>query len=281
MIFTRREDQFWATRIEWEDAEKIIKEKWDEGYAITDLVYGDGMYYVLLEKGTGILAQEYLWSDSLEDLLKGKSKNTENMCITTFLWAEFSFCLVRSKFSSSPEQLWCKSASFPKEIIGQQWKKGYAITEVFWNDNLWYILFSKGIAYAQQESWETIFKPRPQKLNAFLRDEAKIVSSLCFGDGKWAFSYARHPEVLSQKTCITKEFPDEEITDLWNQGYDISKAAYGRGHWFLTFTSSEPDESAKVEELPAEVSESDWKRQMARKEQERRKSDMEMKSKKL
>ena len=38
-----------------------------------------------------------------------------------------------------------------------------------------------------------------------------------------------------------KEFPNEEITELWNQNYDISKAAYGNGHWFMTFINSYQD----------------------------------------
>jgi len=65
MIFTKREDQYWAIRVDWKDMADIIKEKWDEGYAITDICHGDGVYYALLEKDTGILALGYEWNKSL------------------------------------------------------------------------------------------------------------------------------------------------------------------------------------------------------------------------
>lgn len=242
MIFTSREDQYWATRIEWDDTAKVIKEKWDEGYAITDLVYGDGMYYVLLEKGTGILAQEFLKGDSLSEALGKKGASPDPMCVTTLLCAESFSLVVRSKLASSIEQRWCRSATFPKKAIKQYWKDGFAITAMHWNNGHWLILFSKGITYAHKESWATLFNPTAFKLSKLLNKESKIVSSLCSGDGKWAFSYARHPEIYSQKVYMGKEFPENEITELWNLNYDISKAAYRNGQWIFTFISSNQEE---------------------------------------
>ena len=178
MIFTHREDQYWATRIEWEDMAKLIKEKWDEGYAITDLSFGDGVYYALLEKDTGILAQEYSWNNSVLKFLEEKEKSSDSMVVTSFCYAESSTCVVRSKFKNIIEQRWCRSASFPKEKIAQHWKDGYAISAMSWNNGYWLILLSMGIDYAHKESWETTFRPRPYKISKKLRDEGKIVSSL-------------------------------------------------------------------------------------------------------
>ena len=238
MIFTCREDQYWATRIDWEDMAKVIQGKWDEGYAITDMAYGDGLYYVLLEKGTGILAQEYLWGNSFSEALVKKGTSADPMCVTSLLSAGSSVLVVRSKLASNIEQRWCRSATFPKKAIKQYWKEGFAITAMNWNKGYWLILFSKGIVYARKERWETVLNPTAYRLSKFLKKEAIIISSLCSGDGKWAFSYARHPKVFCQKVYMGKDFPEDEITELWNLNYDISKAAYKSGRWIFTFLSS-------------------------------------------
>jgi tetratricopeptide (TPR) repeat protein len=235
MIFTRREDQYWATRTQWEDMAKIIKTKWDEGYAITDMAYGDEVYYVLMEKGTGILGQEYLWNKSFFNVIEEDKETSSNRCITSFFYDKTSFCMVRSSFKQRIDQRWCQSASFPREDIAYFWNMGYSITALNWNRGNWLVLFSKGLDYAQKESWETKFKPKPSRICKSLNQDSRIISSLCYGDGKWAFSYASHPMVFGQKIYMGKEFPEEEISTLWNQNYDISKAAFGNGYWFITF----------------------------------------------
>lgn len=235
MIFTKREDQYWATRSEWKDMADIIKTKWDEGYAITDMAYGDEVYYVLMEKGTGLLGQEYLWNKTFAIALEADSGESNNRAITSFFSDETSFCMVRSEFENSVDQRWCQSAGFPKEDISYYWKMGYTITAMDWNRGSWLVLLSKGVDYAQNESWETLFKPRPSRISKMLDQNSRIISSHCYGDGKWALSYAGHPKVFGQKIYMGKNFPEEEISALWNENYDISKATYGGGYWFITF----------------------------------------------
>ncbi|MDX2440298.1 MAG: hypothetical protein QNK40_07060, partial [Desulfobacterales bacterium] len=190
----------------------------------------------------GILSQEYLWNKSLSITLEEKKDSSDSKCITSFFCDDSSSCVIRSEFEHSVDQLWYRSATFPKRDIAHYWKKGYAITAMNWSNGSWLILFSKGIAYARKESWETIFNPKPYKLSKTFRKEGKIITSLCFGDGKWAISYAQHPKIFSQKIYLGKDFPENEITELWNENFDISKVAYGNGLWFFTFiNSSETD----------------------------------------
>lgn len=238
MIIAEREDQYWATRIKWDDMAGLIKTKWDEGYAITDMTYGDEVYYVLMEKGTGIVGQEYLWKKSFSQIFEEDRSRSDSRCISSFFSDGSSFCVVRSEFKQSIEQRWCQSKSFPKKDIAYYWNIGFAITAINWFKGYWLILFSKGITYGQKESWETTFTLKPQKLTKALNEESKIISSVCFGDGKWAISYARHPNVYSQQLYLGEKFPEDEITNLWNDNYDISKAAYANGQWFLTFINS-------------------------------------------
>lgn len=288
MIFTQREDQYWATRTNWVDMAELIKTKWDEGYAITDMVYGDDVYFVLMEKGTGVLGQEYSWNKSLDKILEENSSGSETRCITSICYDGSSACLVRSSFKNGMEQRWCQSAVFPKKDIKFYWNLGYTITVMNWHRGFWWLLFSKGIPYNSKESWETMFRPKPAILSRKLQKESKIITSLCFGDGKWAFAYAHHPEVHSQKILMSKEFPDNEIAELWNENFDISKVAYGKGHWFLTLNSS--DVSKGIPEMKEKMgkpgsrlsvdrkSVTEWKQSMAREEQEKRKAEQERKN---
>lgn len=238
MIFTTKEDQYWATRADWTDMAEIIKKMWDEGYAITDMTYGDEAYYVLMEKETGILAQEYVWNKSFSKALEENKKSSDGMCITSFCCDDTSCCLVRSKFEHSIEQTWCRSTAFPKREIERHWSEGYTISALNWNKGYWRILFSKDLAYAHKESWETTFKPKPLKLNEAFHNEAKMIASLCFGDAKWALSYVQHQGVFSQKVYLGRDFPEKEISEYWSENYNISKAAFGNGLWFFTFNNS-------------------------------------------
>lgn len=238
MIIAEREDQYWATRVKWDDMASLIKTKWDEGYAITDMTFGDEVYYVLMEKGTAIVGQEYLWKKSFSQIFEEDKSSSDTRCITSFFSDGSSFCIVRSEFKNSIEQRWCQSKSFPKEDIAYYWNIGFAITAINWSKGYWLILFSKGTAYGQKESWETTFTLNPKKLTKTLNEESKIISSVCFGDGKWAISYALHPNIYSQQLYLGENFPEDEITNLWNDNYDISKATYANGQWFLTFINS-------------------------------------------
>lgn len=52
MIIAEREDQYWATRVKWDDMASLIITKWNIGYAITAINWSKGYWLILFSKGT-------------------------------------------------------------------------------------------------------------------------------------------------------------------------------------------------------------------------------------
>jgi hypothetical protein len=217
--------------------ETFIKKKWDEGYYITDGCCTGDVYYTLMEKNVGITSQEYRWLKSFPGI-EGKEKFLNGRWITSLYTHDIEICVVTSNIHNISRQIWHKSVKFPKQLIEKSWKDGFSITDMAWFQGYWIVIMSKTHELGHKESWKTRFNPNPKRLNKQLYKETKLVTALTFGDGKWAFAFAYHPAVFGQKIISGKSFPEEEINQMWNRGYDISKATFGKGKWFLTFINT-------------------------------------------
>jgi len=234
MVFAKREHQYWATRTSWAKMETFIKKKWDEGYFITDGCFARDVYYTLMEKGVDITSQEYRWLKSFPGI-KDKDTFLNGRWITSLYADHAGICVVTSNIHTITHQIWHESVKFPKQLIEKSWDEGFSITDMVWFRGYWIVIMSKTNELTHKESWRTIFNPSAKRLNKQLYKETRLVTALAFGDGKWAFSFAYHPAVFSQKIVSGKSFPEEEINAMWSQGYDISKAIFGKNKWYLTF----------------------------------------------
>ena len=122
------QDQVWYTGADFPS--DFITEKGGQGYRITSLAYGDGMWAVVMSQGTGYTDQVwYTGADFPSDFISEKWNEQYN--ISSLAYGDGMWAVV---MSLGPDYLqwWATRSDFleAEDFIYVNWDEGYRITEL-------------------------------------------------------------------------------------------------------------------------------------------------------
>ena len=222
-------DQDWYTSADYPS--DYISGKWEEGYFITSLAYGNGMWAVVMSEGTGYTNQGWQTSsDFPSDYISGKWN--EGWQITSLVYGD-RWAVVMSEGIDYAES-WHTRTEFPSDVISQKWSEGYYITSLAYGDGTWAVVMSGGTGYTNQ-AWQTN-ADFPSDFIDQKGDEGYRITILTYGDGMWAVVMSEGTTYTYQWWATHTDFPSDFIDEKWNEGYSITSLTYGNGMWAVVMS---------------------------------------------
>ena len=202
-----------------------IRTKWQEGYDITLLTYGDGAWVFVAMRLPGNPQQYFTSSyDFPSDTIRAKWR--EGYDVTSVAYGGGLWGLVMTKNTPTLEQAFATELDFPGERIRRYWDGGYDVTSLAYGAGVWAVVVSK-LPDDITQRYATSVEFPGQAIEAFWA-EGFDINLLAYGGGVWAYVATMSGANLRQTYTKGAEFPSERISELWASGYDITTLAYGR-----------------------------------------------------
>ena len=202
-----------------------IRAKWQEGYDVTLLTYGDGAW-VFVATQLPDNPQQYFTSshDFPGDIIRAKWR--EGYDVTSIAYGGGLWGLVMTKHASSLEQAFAREVDFPGDRIRRYWAEGYDVTSLAYGAGAWAVIVSK-LPDDPMQRYATSVEFPGQAITS-LWAEGFDITVLTYGGGLWAYVAAVSDTSVRQTYFKAAEFPSARITALWADGYDVTGLAYGR-----------------------------------------------------
>ena len=212
-----------------------IDQKWDEGYSITSVAYGDGMWAVVMSQGTDFGYQgwatrsEFSMLDDFIYLYWDEGYRISDLAYGNGLWA-----VVISQGTNYTDQYWDSSDIYPEELIYYKWDEGYYITSLAYGDGTWAVVMSEGTQYTNQ-GWQTSTDFPSDYINEKWA-AGRYITSLIYGD-RWAVVMSERTVWYTDQWWATRyDFPSDFIYVKWAEGYSITSLTYGDGIWAVVMS---------------------------------------------
>ncbi|MDM8525860.1 S41 family peptidase [Desulfococcaceae bacterium HSG8] len=210
------------------ERDEYIQEKWDEGYDISKMAYGDGSWTVVMSQGSGYDYQSY-YADYYFPEVYIYGEWDEGYHITDLSYGDGTWFLVMSGGTGYTWQSCNITEDFPEQVIKEKWDEGYDITELTYGGGEWAVVTSYGTGYTYQ-SYHTR-DSFPEEIIDEKQREGYHVTDLVYGDGMWAVVVSGGTGYDDQCQVMGTDFPGDAVSEKWKQGYHISDAVYGGGMW--------------------------------------------------
>jgi len=211
----------------------MIKQRWDEGYHITNLIYGDGIWAAVFSQRTNYTYQVLVTgSEFPKDVIE--QKWDEGSRVMDLAYGDSVWAVILSKGTGYTAQEWATRSEFPQDVIKQGWDEGYYITDLAYGNGVWAVVLSQGTGYTSQE-WISRSE-FPQDVIKQGWDEGYYITDLAYGDGVWAVILSQGPGYTAQAWATRSEFPHDVIRQGRDEGYSITELAYGNGAWAVVIS---------------------------------------------
>lgn len=177
-------DQKWRTTREF--PEKEIDEGWNEGYDVSDIAYGNGIWVLVLSKGSeNYYGQAWNYtSKNPVDYIQGKFD--EGCRLTQVIYGKEGWVIFTAEKTQYAGQRFRISSEFPSDYITEGWNDGLSITDMAYGEGQWFIVMSEITSHGHQ-SWITR-NEFPQEEIQTKWEEGMEISSVTFGD-VWFFAF--------------------------------------------------------------------------------------------
>ena len=218
-----------------------IDQKWKAGYHITHLAYGDGIWSVVMSKGSGLNAQIWRTKENFPNEII-KEKWEEGYEITNLVYGNGVWALVMSKGSKYTLQTLLTDKKFPQKTINKKWNDGFDITDVTFGNGVWVLVMSQGTGFSTQ-SWRTR-NEFPEKEIKKCWDDGYDITNLVYGNGVWALVISKGTDFTTQSWSTRTNFPKDVIKDKWDNGFDITGISYGKDLWALVISKGKKAQSS-------------------------------------
>ncbi len=162
-----------------------IAEGWDQGYRITDVAYGDGLWAVVMTEDTGYGGQA-----------------------------------------------WAASAEFPGEFIREKWDEGLDLTTLTYGDGTWVAVMTGGLDWVQSLQSGT-FEEVVEHIDEY---PDYMISEVAYGDGEWVVVMSLREIDNAQYWRLSPEWPVDDISAYWDEGYSITDVTRGENEWLVVMT---------------------------------------------
>ncbi|MCP4356588.1 MAG: serine/threonine protein kinase [Chloroflexi bacterium] len=224
-------------RIAGTTASEFIQQKWGEGFRITDLTYGDGVWGVIMSQNSPYGRQTYYVTEAFPtETIEQKWK--EGFRITDLTYSDGVWGVVLSQDSPYGRQTWYTTEAFPKEVIQQKWEEGFRITDLAYGDGVWGVVLSQDSPYGRQ-TWYTTEAFSTETIQQKWEEGFRI-TSVAYGDGVWGVVLSQNTPYGRQTWFTTEAFPAETIQQKWEEGFRITSVAYGDGVWGAVLSQDSP-----------------------------------------
>mgnify|MGYP006267448617 CR=1 FL=1 len=214
--------QKWKTRVSFPASE--IRDAWNDGYRISSLTYGDGVWAIVYSKISKYTVQKYYLSKSFpkDKIKKGWDDGYD---ITSLAYGDGQWAVIMSKYDKYELQRWRTRVEFPKEEIKKGWDEGFIITSLVYGDGVWALVMDEPRQFVKQKWYKEDHFPNDEISEGW--DQGYDIQSLEFGDGIWALVMTKDTDNYKQKWKKRTYFPEDEIAESWKDGYAIKYLSFG------------------------------------------------------
>ncbi|HMP88011.1 MAG TPA: hypothetical protein PKE63_12100, partial [Lacibacter sp.] len=121
-------------------------------------------------------------------------------------------------------QVWRTRTTLPEKEINELFDKGYFITNLSYERDVWCLVMTKSSNIWQQHlRYRTEF---PQADIKKLWDDGAYITNLTFGSHIWTLVMSRGTGYTQQAWRTRSHFPEQEIRELRRQGFYITQLSY-------------------------------------------------------
>ncbi|MBR1808177.1 MAG: hypothetical protein IJ776_02165 [Paludibacteraceae bacterium] len=227
--------QVMAARLNWDDIMNYIQKYWDQDYYITDFVYGNGVYCVVMTKKCGYNGQ-VIRAGKTFPREKIEEKWNEGYRITSVLYDGTDWVVVMSDGDTGiGAQTWFTRGNWEnfKSEIQKAWNEDYLLTNVSYGDVTYCGIMSKGMNWSQ--SWKLVGGSLTQRdLDNIYSDSGIIV---CLMNCAQGFFYVKSSYTPYRHQVFYKSSSWDPINnkmhEYWDKGYIITSFCFYKGEWIL------------------------------------------------
>ncbi|MCL4265580.1 MAG: serine/threonine protein kinase [Anaerolineae bacterium] len=215
----------------------FIQVKWDEGFRITDLAYGDDAWATIMSQNSPYGRQT--WKTSA--LFPGdtiQEKWDEGFRVTNLTYGSGLWLMALSQQSPYGRQTYKTARGFPGDYIQQKWDEGFRVTSLTYGNGAWAVVLSADAPYGRQ-TWKTS-AAFPGDYIQEKWDEGFRVTSLAYGDGAWAVVLSQDSRYGRQTWKTSAAFPGDYMQQKWNEGFRVTSLAFGGGVWAVMMAQESP-----------------------------------------
>ena len=204
-------------------------------YRITDLVYGDDIWSLVMSKSAYDFSQEWTTDEVFPKAEIQENYNAGHL-ITNLAYGDGVWAVVMSNGTAYTAQKWRTRTVFPEADLEELYDEEYLITQLTYGNGVWALVMSKGTGYYEQQ-WRTSEEFPLDEINE-LYDEGYMITNLTYGDGIWALVMSKGTEFTGQEMRKRDYYPKDEIAELWKKGYSITNLTFGDGSWTLVMSKN-------------------------------------------
>ena len=221
----------------WNEVTEKIQEFWDKDFYITDFDYGDGMYRVLLSKGTGWNGQAYRFGKEFPSE-KVKELWDKDYYITNVTHDGSDWIIIMSGKTGLNGQNYFLRSSFSdfEKDVDEAWTKGYDITKVAYGNGQYLGVTSGGLDWSQ--NWWNWSDFPTDELMDLKKSDGKIITDVFEFDNKCFTIASGNTGYKKQRFHKNKDFEylKKLLDNRWNEGYDLTTVSFFKGEWILVFS---------------------------------------------
>ena len=228
--------QSYITRSEF--PEDFVDEEREDEKEITNLVYGDEVWAVIMSRDSSYKNQSVFVRSYFPESLMNEQWDKDKE-LTDLSYGDGQWIAVMSEGSGYREQTLVFRPYFPDDVIEEKWDDDKFITDLTYGDGDWVVVMSEESGYWDQ-SWGTN-NDFPKDFIDQEWDDGKYITGLAYGDDEWAVIMSKGTGFRDQSWSASSDFPSEFIRDKWNEGKKITSIVYGDGRWAVVMSDMDTD----------------------------------------
>ncbi|HRQ38080.1 MAG TPA: protein kinase [Chloroflexota bacterium] len=215
----------------------FIQAKWDEGFRLTDLAYGNETWASIMSQNSPYGRQTWKTSAAFPgDYIQ--EKWDEGFRVTNLAYGDGRWLVALAQTSPYGRQTYKTAAAFPGDFVQQKWDEGFRVTSLAYGDGVWAVVLSAESPYGRQ-TYKTL-ATFPGDYIQEKWDEGFRVTSLAYGDGVWAVVLSVESPYGRQTYKTSATFPGDYIQEKWDEGFRVTSLAYGDGAWAVVLSQESP-----------------------------------------
>ncbi|GAB1429875.1 hypothetical protein MASR2M18_07080 [Ignavibacteria bacterium] len=206
---------------------EMVNQKWNEGYRITSVAQGDGLFHIVMSNPGGYDKQGWISSDTLPlnyiDNMWDNGFSITNLCYGNGKWT-FIFSQI---IGGAPKQILFYSREYPYNFMDSMMKNGYRVNSLVKGGERWIVVMQNaGVIQFEQSIYKT------DTLDvAELRQKIRRGYRLSFmhhSDRVWTAVVNGYSRYGDQVLLSGDEATKDKIKQLWDNGYRITDIAAGQ-----------------------------------------------------
>ncbi|MEM9216665.1 MAG: leishmanolysin-related zinc metalloendopeptidase [Cyanobacteria bacterium P01_F01_bin.150] len=231
----------YSYRTEITELGDAIATRWDEGYDLVNVEYGEGAWFSLFGEdiGRGAYAQSRSFSNLLQDISDYWDQGYE---LIDMGYGDGRWFAVFNDISSFTSNGYSYSSTLTDftQAISERWDDGFRLVDVEYGDGTWFGVFNQTYS-VNAYSYNGELTDFTQSV-ANRWEEGYELIDVEYGDGTWFGVFGPNQagrNGYAYRSSL-EEFEDA-IADWWDDGFELVDTAYGDGTWFGVFQEMPED----------------------------------------